>query len=122
MTREPLDVFHANLCLSHENLGELSPAVFREIFGYILYNNLSRKQNRAFALAHPYLQKLLLSQEKVNAARVKWCALKRRAAKENSDGQRQSRVPWGCPKNLGFLFHQLETKSENPLNPAAFRA
>ena len=49
---------------------------------------------------------------KVNAARILWRALKKRAAKENSDGQRLCRVPWGCPQNLDFLFRQLETKSE----------
>ena len=68
---------------AHENLGELSPAVFRDLGGaktkiaisvFASYyfnnlsrkqnhafapahlNNLSRKQNHAFALAHPYLR------------------------------------------------------------------
>ena len=59
-------------------------AIFREIFGFIFYNNLSRKQNDAFALAHLHLRASAFA-GKVNAARVIWRALKKRAAEENSD-------------------------------------
>ena len=51
-------------------------AIFREIFGFIFYNNLSRKQNHAFALAHLHLRESAFA-GKVNAARVIWRALKK---------------------------------------------
>jgi len=50
----------------------------------ILLNNYSRKQNDAFALAHLHLRASAFA-GKVNAARVIWRALKKRAAEENSE-------------------------------------
>ncbi len=66
-----------------------------------------------FCVSAPLFANTFAFAGKVNAARILWRALKKRAAKENSDGQRLCRVPWGCPQNLDFLFRQLETKSEN---------
>ncbi len=40
---------------------------------------------RTFASAHPNNRILAAYAGKVNAVRVKWCALKRRIAEENSD-------------------------------------
>ena len=53
---------------------------------------------------------------KVNAARVLWCAPKRRAAEENSVRRAANkRRTQGFSQNHDFLFHQLETKSVNLL-------
>ena len=69
---------------------------------YLCYNNLSRKQNRAFAPAHPNCRIPATCAGKVNAARVVWCALKKRAAEENSDGQRQK------PRAVGLFSNSRQ--------------
>ena len=49
------------------------------------YNNYLRDQKPRLLVSAPVFANTFAFAGKVNAARVKWCALKRRAAEENSD-------------------------------------
>ena len=62
-----------------------------------------RKQNHVFAIAHPHLRESAFA-GKVNAARVIWCALKGRAAEENSDCSEQSEDNGVCLKITPICF------------------
>ena len=64
-------------------------AIFREIFGFIFYKN---------HFSAPLFANTFAFAGKVNAARVVWCALERRAAEENSDGQA------ALPRAVGFSY------------------
>ena len=63
------------------------------VFGaLIIKNNINhlRQQKRRFCDSAPLFAKTFAFAGKVNAARVIWCALKGRAAEENSDCTEQS--------------------------------
>ena len=70
-----------------------------------------------FCVSAPLFANTFAFAGKVNAARIVWCALKGRAAEENSKRRcrLQSGSRWGCPLSLDFLFRQLETKSEKEI-------
>ncbi|HIY96992.1 MAG TPA: hypothetical protein H9729_04825, partial [Candidatus Borkfalkia excrementigallinarum] len=55
------------------------------------------------ASAHPYLRESAFA-GKVNAVRVVWCALKRRAAEENSDCTERSEGNGVCLKVTTICF------------------
>ena len=72
------------------------------------YNNYLRDQKPRLLVSAPVFANTFAFAGKVNAARVKWCALKRRAAEENSDCTEQSEANGVFLKITKICFNSLK--------------